>query len=84
MKEMIEKIHSLTEPQLRQLMESIQERYRNAYPQYDILYIVLHKDPALREQELMNILSIISSSIQYQEEQLFSKRLSLLVPDVFA
>ncbi len=76
MKEILEKIQFLTEPQLRQLMEAIQIRFQNEYPQLDILYLTLHKDPDLRRQELTQILQLITGCTQWQLHQLTQLPLS--------
>ncbi len=69
MQEIIEKIQTLNESQLQQLMEAIEDRYAQAYPEWDVVYIALHKDPGLRFQEYANLLDMIGRDLLWLQEQ---------------
>ncbi len=46
------KIKSLKEKDLQILMQAIEKRYAEAYPDWDVYYIALHKDPDIRKAEI--------------------------------
>ncbi len=52
MQEIIDKIQTLNDSELRQVMTAIEDRYAQAYPEWDVVYIALHKDPGLRFQDV--------------------------------
>ncbi len=56
MKEIIERIQTMSERELQVVMRAIQNRYASAFPEWDVVYMVLHKDPELRVQEIEGIL----------------------------
>ncbi len=60
MEDILEVIKTLTQPELQKVMEAIEARYNVLYPQWDVLYIALHKDPELRKQELAALQRFLS------------------------
>ncbi len=63
MKKVINKISTMTEEELREVMRAIEARYAQAYPQWDVVYIALHKDPSLRIQEFANLLDMVGQDL---------------------
>ncbi len=55
LKDLIYKIQALTEPELQIVMHAIEARYATLFPQWDVLYIAVHNDPAVRKRELTQI-----------------------------
>ncbi len=55
MTEILKKIITMKDSELQLVMQAISDRYAAAYPQWDVVYMAVHKDPALREQELKRI-----------------------------
>ncbi len=60
MEEMLDRIACLSESELRVVMDAIQKRYTLAYPDWEVIYIAIHKDPKLRTQEIANILNLLN------------------------
>ncbi len=48
-------IRNLSETELRELMDAIAMKIAEDYPDWDIYYVALHKDPVLRQQEIERI-----------------------------
>ncbi len=59
MEEILRFIQSCEESQLRLLMRAISDRYAESYPQWDVLYIAVHKEPILRRRELSSIVDLL-------------------------
>ncbi len=56
MKALLEKIPQLTINELQDLMHAIENRCREDFPQMDVIFLALHKDPVLRKKELEELL----------------------------
>ncbi len=70
MQQIIEKVMTMTESELQQIMRAVEMRYAQMYPQWDAVYIALHKDPGLRIQEYANLLDLIGKDLLwYQKEE---------------
>ncbi len=74
MSELIDRIKSLNRTQLQEVMQAVEARYAEVYPQWDVVYIAMHKDPSLRIQEYANLLDMIGADLQgmadYKKERL--------------
>lgn len=44
---------------LYQIMRSIERRYAHVYPDWDVLYIAVHKDPKLRKAEIAQLITFL-------------------------
>ena len=44
---------------LYQIMRSIERRYADVYPDWDVLYIAVHKDPKLRKAEIAQLITFL-------------------------
>ncbi len=60
MQEILNKVQSMTEVELQELMDAIQQRYTEAYPEWEVLYLSLHRDPALRQEEVKELLDFLN------------------------
>ncbi len=60
MKEILKRIRHLSADDLQTVMKAIERRYASAFPEWDVYYIALHKDPTLRHQEIEAIQSLVS------------------------
>ncbi len=70
MRELIERINTMTEQELQDVMRIIENRYRQAYPEWDVVFISLHKDPQLRRQELEGVLRLICGCTEWYIEKM--------------
>ncbi len=70
MEKLIEKILCLNQAELDEVMQAIETWYRIAYPDWDVVYIALHKDPVLRKQELSHILDLLANEMAWREQQI--------------
>ncbi len=52
MKEMLKRIQHLSADNLQTVMKAIEQRYAKDFPEWDVYYLALHKDPELRAQEI--------------------------------
>ncbi len=52
MKHWRRKIKNATEEELQQIMRMIEQRYAADFPDWDMHYLALHKDPVQREKEI--------------------------------
>ena len=44
---------------LYQIMRSIERRYAYVYPDWEVLYIAVHKDPKLRKAEIAQLITFL-------------------------
>ena len=44
---------------LYQIMRSIERRYADVYPDWEVLYIAVHKDPKLRKAEIAQLITFL-------------------------
>ncbi len=65
MEKIIEKIQTLSAEELPKVMEAIERRYAEAYPEWDVVYIALHKDPVLRKEEYERMLKYIAGDLEW-------------------
>ncbi len=69
MEELISKIKSLSRPELEAVMAAVEERYSAAYPDWDVVYVALHKDPVQRKREFEALLEFAAKDLQWNREQ---------------
>ena len=62
----VEKANDL---QLQQIMDAVKRRYAAAYPQWDVFYAAIHKDPALRKKELKELVAYIEKDLKWHEQK---------------
>jgi len=54
--------------QIREIMDAVERRYAIAYPQWDVFYAAVHKDPALRRKDLEDLAAYIEKDLKWNEE----------------
>ncbi len=69
MEELIEKIYTLTDLQLQEVMRAIERRYASAYPDWNVVYLAMPRDQELRRQEYAKIIRFIGLDIEYHQQQ---------------
>ena len=55
--------------QIREIMDAVERRYAVAYPQWDVFYAAVHKDPALRRKDLDDLVAYIEKELKWNEER---------------
>ena len=68
MKEILRKIEQADDFQIREIMDAVERRYAIAYPQWDVFYAAVHKDPALRRKDLEDLAAYIEKDLKWNEE----------------
>ncbi len=63
MDSLINKIQHTSLHELQQIMDEIEDRYAVLYPDWDTIYVAVHKDPILRREELAQIISQIEKEM---------------------
>ena len=53
--------------QIREIMDAVKRRYRAAYPDWDVIYAAVHKDPKLREAELKELVASIEKDLLWHK-----------------
>ncbi len=66
MKHILEKICQLDASELQEVMQEIEQCFASKYPEWDVLYIAVRKDPVLRQYDLQGIARLLKAS---QEKQ---------------
>ena len=51
--------------QIREIMDAVERRFALAYPQWDVLYTAVHKDPELRRKDLQELTVYIEKDLQW-------------------
>lgn len=69
MKHILEKIEQADDFQIREIMDAVERRYAIAYPQWDVFYAAVHKDPALRRKDLDDLVAYIEKELNWNEER---------------
>ncbi len=70
MKQILKRIRSCSEADLNKIMRTIEQRFASAYPQWDVYYIALHKDPAVRAQQIEAIRALASREPESQSQHI--------------
>ncbi len=68
MQEILKKISELSQYDLQQVMQAIEKRYARDYPDWDVYYVALHKDPELRRQQIANITQFVHTPKEPEEQ----------------
>ena len=69
MKHILEKIEQADDFEIREIMDAVERRYAIAYPQWDVFYAAVHKDPALRRKDLKDLVAYIEKDLKWNEER---------------
>jgi len=64
----LRKIEQADDFQIREIMDAVERRYAIAYPQWDVFYAAVHKDPALRRKDLEDLAAYIEKDLKWNEE----------------
>ena len=69
MDELLEKIKALSQTELDEVMLGIEKWYEEAYPDWDVVYIAMPKDPVQRKQRFMGVLRLIAKDLEWYEQK---------------
>ena len=69
MEQFLKRIESANDSEIQELMSAVERWYATAYPQWDVVYVAVHKDPALRKRELQDLMAIIGRDIEWSKEK---------------
>lgn len=69
MDELLEKIKALSQTELDEVMHGIEKWYEEAYPDWDVVYIAMPKDPVQRKQRFMGVLRLIAKDLEWYEQK---------------
>ena len=65
----IKNIQMATDYELQDIMKAIEKRYSTAYPDWDVVYVAVPTDPALRKEKLENIIKWFDKDLQWHTEK---------------
>ncbi len=65
MKDILARIDTLTDMELQTVMRAIERRYFVAYPQWEVIYVAIHRDMPQREQGLRDLVRLMDRDIQW-------------------
>ena len=51
--------------EIQEIMDAVERRFALAYPQWDVLYTAVHKDPELRRKDLQELTVYIEKDLQW-------------------
>lgn len=54
---------------LHDVMNAVRRRYASKYPQWDVFYIAIHKEPETRRKELEELVTYIEKDLKWNEEK---------------
>ncbi len=58
MQKILKRIQSMDDGELHAVMDAVRARYTAAYPEWDVIYTAVHKDPEMRKHELAFIIDM--------------------------
>ena len=68
-KEVLTYIEQANDRELEQIMRAVERRYATAFPEWDVIYTAVHKDPTLRSKELYELVAHIEKDLKWNAEQ---------------
>ena len=69
MQDILAQIEQADYAQLEQIMDAVEQRYAKEFPEWDVFYTAVHKDPVLRRKELAELVAHIEKDLRWNEEQ---------------
>ncbi len=66
MQRFMKKINALSELELQEVMAAIQKRYAANFPEWDVFYLAIPKDPSQRKAEIELLLNLICKEIGWE------------------
>ena len=66
---LIKNIQAATDYELQDIMKAIEKRYSTAYPDWDVVYVAVPKDPKIRREKLENIMRWFDKDLQWHTEK---------------
>ena len=70
--EIIAYIEQADDFQIQEIMDAVKRRYAIAYPQWNVFYAAVHKDPVLRKKDLDDLVAYIEKDLKWNEEKMDS------------
>lgn len=49
-------IENADDTQLNQIMDAVEKRYRTAFPDWEVIYVAVHREPEKRKQDIASII----------------------------
>ena len=69
MTDILARIEQADYEELDQIMDAVERRYPQAFPEWEVFYTAVHKEPALRRKELEELVAYIEKDLRWNEEQ---------------
>ena len=68
MQQILERIERANDLEIQEIMDAVERRYAIAFPQWDVFYAAVHKDPVLRKKDLEDLVAYIEKDLKWNEE----------------
>ena len=59
MEELLRRIEETDDFEIQDIMRAVERRYKIAFPDWEVVYMAVHRDPKLKEEDLKNIIAFI-------------------------
>ena len=69
MTDILARIEQADYEELDQIMDAVERRYAQVFPEWEVFYTAVHKEPALRRKELEELVAYIEKDLRWNEEQ---------------
>ena len=69
MEEILEWIQNAYVEELQEIMQAIEKRYQEEYPDWNVIYVAVPTDPVLRREKLESIIKWFDKDIQWHTEK---------------
>lgn len=54
--EVLSYIENANDSQINQIMDAVERRYRTAFPNWEVIYVAVHREPEKRKQDIDSII----------------------------
>ena len=59
MEELLQRIAVADDFEIQDIMRAVERRYKIAFPDWEVVYMAIHRDPKLKEKDLKGIIARI-------------------------
>ena len=59
LKELLHRIEEANDFEIQDIMRAVEHRYKIAFPDWQVVYMAVHRDPKLKEEDLRGIIALV-------------------------
>ena len=74
MKDIVGKMKTFSEEEIQEVMDGVQAWYREVYPDWDVMYMAVPKEPKARKAALHGMVALLKKDLAWNKKKYMEKQ----------